>query len=106
MLIEDINMNQLYQLLFVIALLGLSLTFFVVLIRYTGWMRIRLDRLVQLYQQDRGVTESSIHSLTIIAKSKGMLEEEPQYDENGEEIEIEEDSSEVRAGRYRKLTDL
>ncbi len=103
MLESNIDINVIYQLVFVVLLFSLSLMFFVVLMRYTAWVRIHLDRVIDLYKRDSSVLRSSIDSLLIIGKSKGM----DVFDEGeDEDEEVESEESEVAKGRYRTYTDI
>lgn len=100
MLVTDIEITLVYQLVFVLALLIVALTSFVILVRYTGWLKIHLDRVFDLYKIDNRAIDSSIASLTIIAKSKGM-DFVREFEDDDENVD-----NNVPRGKYREFTDI
>ena len=99
MLNSNIQVELIYQLVFVLLLLTLALVFFTILVRYTGWLKIHFDRISQLYKIDTRAIESSLYSLTIIAKSKGMEIEESEESE-------EDKGSKMPKGKYKEFTNI
>jgi len=97
MLTDNINIDLVYQLGFVLILLAFSLIFFVILVRYLGWLKIHLDRVNELYKIDKNAVKSSIYSLTIIAKSKGMEMLDDEDNNRGKDLP---------RGKYREFTEI
>ena len=98
MLSSNIQVELVYQLVFVLILLTLALVFFTILIRYTGWIKIHFDRILELYGIDSRAVESSLYSITVIAKSKGMeFEEEDSEEDKG---------SKTPKGKYKEFTNI
>ena len=95
----NVDINLIYQLIFVVILMSLSLVFFVILIRYMGWLKIHLDRVTDLHKIDKRAIDSSIESLTIIAKSKGMIFTEEEYDDDNDE-------GNIPRGKYSEFTNI
>ncbi len=99
MQIENIQVDLIYQLVFIILLLALTLVFFVILTRYTGWIKIHLDRVEELYKIDNKAIDTSFYSLSVIAQSKGM--ELPD-----DEDDKKDDNKKLSRGKYKEFTDI
>ncbi len=101
MLVTEIETTLIYQLVFMLILLSVALTSFVILVRYTGWLKIHLDRIFDLYKIDEEATKSSVETLLFIAKAKGM-ELADDYKKAQEDTE----EKEMPKGKYREFAEI